>query len=85
MSSDRRSLDVLTGTSTFAMPTDQLGASVQGVVRESILRGRSIELGDPAEIQSTFPGLVDSVLGSFTLLPVRSGRRVIAVTSMKKL
>jgi GAF domain-containing protein/anti-sigma regulatory factor (Ser/Thr protein kinase) len=79
---ERRSLDVLTGTATFAVSTEQLRSTVQGAVRELILRGRSIELVDPDEIQATFPGLVDAGLGSFTLLPVRSGRSVVAVIGL---
>jgi serine/threonine-protein kinase RsbW len=82
LSSDGRSLDVLTGTSTFAMPTEQLGASVERAVRDSILRGRSIELDSAADVRAVFPGLVDSDIESFALLPIRAGRAVTGVIGM---
>jgi serine/threonine-protein kinase RsbW len=82
LGADRRSLDVLTGRSSFAVSTEQIGVSVQGAVRESILRGRSIELDDADAIAATFPGLASSGLSSFALLPIRAGRSVIGVIGM---
>jgi GAF domain-containing protein/anti-sigma regulatory factor (Ser/Thr protein kinase) len=82
LGADRRSLDVLTGRSSFAVPTEQIGESVRGAVRDSIMRGRGIELEDATAIAAMFPGLAGSGIASFALLPIRAGRRVIGVIGM---
>lgn len=76
---DQQSLEVLTGTSSFALNPSDLDASVQRAVGDSLMRGRSVEVNEHDEIRRVFPALATAGIQSFALLPIRSGRSLVAV------
>jgi serine phosphatase RsbU (regulator of sigma subunit)/GAF domain-containing protein/anti-sigma regulatory factor (Ser/Thr protein kinase) len=82
LSADRRSLDVLTGTASFAMSTSTISVSVERAVRDSIMRGRGVELDEPGAVRALFPHLAEQGVEAFALLPIRTGHRVIGVIGM---
>lgn len=76
---DQHDLEVLTGTSSFALNPTDLDESVKKAVVESLMRGRAVEVNDHDEISRVFPALASAGIQSFALLPIRSGRSLVAV------
>src|SRR5690606_2457441 len=74
----RWSLAVHTGTSAYAFNPADLEA-VPSAVGASLMRVRAVEVSSRGETQRLLPALAGACNQSFALLPIRSGRSLVAV------